>query len=135
MPSLLSWLALACIPVLALASPVQTEAMSHVEPRGPKYDINELNEEFLGIYWDSAKETCTDEEMEIIIRSTRKAVEMMAFAVDAGGITETAAWNRYFVKESYDKLEDTWSRNFDLWENILSASPKSLILKVCSQLS
>ena len=85
MPSLLSWLALACIPVLALASPVQTEAMSHVEPRGSKYDINALNREFLGIYWDSAAETCTDEEMEIIIGSTRKAVEIMAFAVDAGG--------------------------------------------------
>jgi hypothetical protein len=131
MPSLFSWLALVCILALALASPIEAEAMSQVQPRGPKDTINELNKEFLGIHWDSAKDTCTDEQLDIVIKSTRKAIEMMAFAVDAGEITETAAWNRYFVKDSYGKLEETWSTNFDLWENVASAFPPSFILEVC----
>lgn len=130
MPSLLSWLTLACIPALALASPVRTETVSPLQPRGTRHDIDALNNEFLGISWDDVTDTCSDDDIDIMIQSTRKAIDMMAFAVDVGGITDSAAWNRYFVKD-FAGLSSTWATNFDLWEHVISGFNLCLILKIC----
>lgn len=114
-----AWLALASIPAVSLASPIDTEYQSSIHPRDSDNSADALNKEFLGIHWDVAKETCSDDQLNAIIRATRKANEMTALAVDGKDPADTAAWHRYFVKDNYGKLDDTWSKNFELWSNVI----------------
>lgn len=120
MRSLSVWLALASIPAVALAGPIDIDAQSSIHPRDSDYSAEALNQEFLGIHWDVAKETCSDDQLKTIVRATRKANEMTALAFD-GPPAETAAWHRYFVRDGYGSLKDTWSNNIELWANIIRA--------------
>lgn len=51
---------------------------------------------FRGIYWEEARETCTDAEFDILAEATRMADEMVNNLYGKGDMGATPSWNRYF---------------------------------------
>ncbi|KAJ5151915.1 hypothetical protein N7492_010210 [Penicillium capsulatum] len=108
----------------------------HVQPRAWKDGVDSFQDEIKGIYWDKAADSCTEEEMGILVKATREAEKMTALAMSDDNPTESASWNRYFVKDNVGALKNTWSTNWEIWTQIMSTYAfhhKSNVLTACNR--
>lgn len=78
---------------LAFSSPIDAETQSRALKRTWKDSVDQLNDEFKGIYWDKAAETCTEDRLDALVKSTREANKMTAFAMNSESPTESASWH------------------------------------------
>jgi hypothetical protein len=87
---------------VAYASPLQP---AHVLPEhtsirrrdGWNWKVEDLNKEFAGIHWDEAFTSCSSEQLDQLIFSTRATMWMTALPVDpATSMAYSEAWRKYF---------------------------------------
>lgn len=63
---------------------------------GWKWELDDLANEFKGIYWDQAFKGCTPAELNKVIFSTRAAQWSLDLVANNARYPYSAAWNRYF---------------------------------------
>jgi hypothetical protein len=79
------------------ASPVRRSRTSW------RWDIEDLQNEFKGIYWHKAFDSsdCDDEQLTKLIFATRYAMKMMEKLDPSSNIASSSAWERYFAPYPY----------------------------------
>jgi hypothetical protein len=87
-----------------LASPVlTTKTATHNAPLSKRaWNVDDLNNEFKGIWWNHLfedKDDCTPEQIDVLVYATRAAMWMTEDGPAKDWQYEySEAWNRYFMK-------------------------------------
>ncbi|KAI9891958.1 MAG: hypothetical protein M1814_002152 [Vezdaea aestivalis] len=76
--------------------------LSNASPLVPRNKLDDLHNAYPGIYWDYAanEKECTIDQYNIIAESLRVTLDLAAFPQGNDRYSESAAWNRFFVKDN-----------------------------------
>lgn len=81
------------------ASPISTDLVSRNENSkrfNHKWVLADLNDEFKGLHWDKAFDTCNEEQLDKMIFSTRATMWMFDLVKEDTSFEYSQAWNWYF---------------------------------------
>ncbi|KAH8705211.1 hypothetical protein BGW36DRAFT_9576 [Talaromyces proteolyticus] len=62
-----------------------------------KRDIDPIRSAYRGIHWDDAYSQCTTDEFNILVESSRMALDVTSYKL--GQYWDSPAWHRYFVRD------------------------------------
>ncbi|KAF2674749.1 hypothetical protein BT63DRAFT_408906 [Microthyrium microscopicum] len=120
MISIKLYIAISFLSSFVIATPILHRIKSLLKRQSQQLDPVRV---FPGIFWDEAYQTCTTEELDIVVEATRMADEMINAFQNTQGFWATPAWNRYFVRDSSAAGKTNWYsnvRNQDLFIDVIN---------------